>query len=182
MPTHAVQATDIWSVKGRFQHLVYSPKGAIEGLIIDTDGVPTQYVTEPHDSAVQTLLSGLSLGQVLVLEGTEAGPSPKGEPQHTVYHLERIASVDGRTPMPQRPHVITEGKIVRFNYARHGEPNGVVLDNGDFVHTRPDGMAELGLRIGDAVAAEGEARLLTTGHGRVVEAIRVNGQVISSGA
>ena len=32
---------------------------------------------------------------------------------------------------------------MRLNYAKHGAANGVVLDNGDFVHTRPDGFAAL---------------------------------------
>ncbi len=175
---HPHREIDIWSVQGRFQHLIYSPKGAIEGVLIDTDGVPTQFVTEPQDPAVAELLGGLRAGQALVVEGTEAPPSPKGEAAHTVYRFERLASVDGREPEVVHGEEGTCGKVVRFNYAKHGEANGVVLDNGDFVHTRPDGLRPLGLRIGDTIEAEGAARPLATGGGRVIEARRINGKPV----
>ncbi|WP_218509825.1 hypothetical protein [Variovorax sp. dw_308] len=173
---HHEDLLDVWSVEGRFHHLVYSPKGAIEGLLIDTDGVPTQFVADPHDPSVAEQFTGLREGQALVIEGTEAGPSPKGEALHTVYRFERLVSVDGKPPKPARPHddEVT-GTVVRFNYARHGAANGVVLDSGDFIHTRPEGMERLGLKIGDKVRATGEARPLVTGAGRVVEARSVNG-------
>ncbi|MES2533048.1 MAG: hypothetical protein V4636_18545 [Pseudomonadota bacterium] len=175
---HPHQEVDVWSVQGRFQHLIYSPKGAIEGVLIDTDGVPTQFVTEPQDPAIADLFGGLRAGQALVIEGTEAPPSPKGESMHTVYRFERLASVDGREPKAAAGEERTRGKVVRFNYAKHGEPNGVVLDNGDFVHTRPDGLRPLGLQIGDTIEAEGAARSLVTGGGRVIEARSVNGKQV----
>lgn len=170
-----MQDIDIWSVEGVFQHLVYSPKGAIEGVLIDTDGVPTQFVTDPHDPSIAEQFSGLRAGQTLVVEGTELEPSPKGEPAHTVYAFERLASVDGKAARAAPAHADVAGTVVRFNYARHGAPNGVVLDNGDFVHTKPDGFEKLGLKVGDTLKAEGPARSLVTGHGRVVEAHSVNG-------
>jgi hypothetical protein len=71
-----------------------------------------------------------------------------------------------------------DGTVVRFNYARHGQANGVVLDTGDFVHTKPDGLARLALKVGDKVRAEGRSQPLATGQGRVVEAVRVNGQAL----
>lgn len=174
-PSHDI---DVWSVEGRFQHLIYSPKGAIEGLMIDTDGVPTQFVTDPHDTAAVERFGSLRPGQALVVEGTEAPPSPKGEAAHTVYRFERLASVDGQTAEAADAKAGTHGKVVRFNHAKHGEANGVVLDNGDFVHTRPEGLRALGLQLGDAVRAEGPARPLATGAGRVIEAHRVNGHPV----
>ena len=65
--------------------------------------------------------------------------------------------------------------VVRFNYAKHGKPNGVVLDNGDFIHTKPDGLEKLGLKVGDTVKVKGQAKPLVTGTGRVIEAQKVNG-------
>ena len=84
---HPHQDIDIWSVEGRFQQLVFSPKGAIEGFLIDTDGVPTQFVCDSQDPVAAGHLAGLRDGQALVVEGTEAGPSPKGDAEHTVYRL-----------------------------------------------------------------------------------------------
>lgn len=173
---------DVWSVEGRFQYLIYSPKGGIEGVLIDTDGVPTQFVFERHDEGAASAFAGLQVGQALVIEGTEEGPSPKakgkGNAAHTVYRFERLASIDGEPPQHAQADERVDGTVVRFNYARHGEANGVVLDTGDFVHTRPDGLARLGLKIGDKVRAEGRAQPLTTGEGRVVEAARVNGRSV----
>ena len=176
---HPHHEIDVWSVEGRFQHLIYSPKGTIEGVLIETDGVPTQFVTDPHDLGVAEQVTGLRAGQTLVMEGTEPGPSSKGEPAHSVYVFERLASVDGKAPKAALASEDAAGTVVRLNYARHGAPNGVVLDNGDFVHTRPDGFERLGLKVGDKVRAQGAARPLATGTGRVIEARSVNGRPVA---
>ena len=177
-PHHAAD-DDIWSVEGRFQHLVYSPKGGVEGLLIDTDGIATQFVVDPHDAASVGQLLGLQAGQALAVEGRKTPPSPKGEGAHVVYRFERLAAVEGEAPAAPKDAEV-RGKVVRFNFAKHGAPNGVVLDSGDFVHTRPDGMARLGLQIGDAVHAEGASQPLATGTGRVIEARRINGQPLAA--
>lgn len=173
---HSHDTIDIWSVEGRFQHLVYSPKGGIEGVLIDTDGIATQFVFDRHEPTAAAAFAGLRPGQALVIEGTEQGPSPKGDAAHSVYQFERLVSVDGRTPQDAPAHKDIAGTVVRLNYARHGEANGVVLDTGDFIHTKPDGFARLGLKVGDTVRAEGRAQPLATGGGQVVEAVRVNGR------
>jgi len=177
-PHHAPD-DDVWSVEGRFQHLVYSPKGGVEGLLIDTAGIATQFVVDPHDAASVGQLLDLKAGQALVVEGRKTPPSPKGEGAHVVYRFERLAAVEGKAPAAPKDAEV-RGKVVRFNFAKHGAPNGVVLDSGDFVHTRPDGLAGLGLRIGDAVHAEGAAQPLATGGGRVIEARRINGQPLAA--
>lgn len=177
-PHETHDTLDVWSVEGRFQHLVYSPRGGVEGVLIDTDGVLTQFVFDRHDEGAAPAFAGLQAGQALVIEGTEEGPSPKGEAGHTVYRFERLASVDGEAPRHTDADADIAGTVVRFNYARHGEANGVVLDTGDFVHTRPDGFARLGLKVGDKVRAEGHAQPLATGEGRVVEAVKVNGRPV----
>ncbi|WP_420223641.1 hypothetical protein [Pigmentiphaga litoralis] len=175
-PTH--DTVDIWSVEGRFSHLIYSPKGGIEGVLIDTDGISTQFVFDRHDDGAASRFTGVKAGQTVVIEGIEEGPSPKGEAVHTVYRFERLVTVDGK-PVPavafEGP---VEGKIVRLNYARHGEPNGVVLDTGDFVHTKPHGFARLGLAVGDTIRVEGRAVPLSVGKGRVIEAVLVNGKPV----
>ena len=169
------QEIDVWSVEGRFSQLIFSPKGAIEGVLIDTDGVLTQFVTDPHDRVVMEQLAGLRAGQALVLEGSLAEPSPKGEPAHVVYDFERLVSVDGKAPTAQDRDDGSTGVVMRFNYAKHGKPNGVVLDNGDFIHTKPGGLEKLGLKVGDKLKVKGDATPLVTGTGRVIEAQKVNG-------
>jgi hypothetical protein len=187
MPHPVHDTVDVWSVEGRFHHLVYSPSGGIEGVLIDTDGVATQFVFGRHDDGAASAFAGLQVGQALVIEGTEEGPPPKpgkakAEAAHTVYRFERLASIDGEAPPHAGAEADVSGTVVRFNYARHGEANGVVLDTGDFVHTKPDGFARLGLKVGDKVRAEGRAQPLATGEGRVVEAARVNGRPVRDAA
>ena len=53
-----------------------------------------------------------------------------------------------------------------------------MLDTGDFIHTKPDGMARLGLNVGDKVEADGDAQMLSTGKGWAVEATTVNGKAL----
>ena len=93
-----------------------------------------------------------------------APPSDKGPAAHPVYHL--LAAPAG-----------VRGTVTRLNYAKHGEANGVVLDTGDFVHLKPGGVRQVGLKVGDKVVAEGDSRPMEFG-GRVVEATVVNGHAI----
>lgn len=186
MPHHAPHAhghdtVDVWSVEGRFTQWIYSPRGEIEGLLIDTDGIATQFCFDRHGSEVPAAGRELRPGQTLVVEGSEAPPSPKGESLHTVYDFVRLVSVDGCPAPAAEAEADVEGTVQRFNYARHGAANGVVLDTGDFIHTRPDGLVPLGLQVGDRVRARGPVRPLVTGAGRVMEARRVNGQPVGAG-
>jgi hypothetical protein len=180
MPHHHQPAEhdDIWSVEGRFQHLIYSPKGGIEGLLIETEGIVTQFAIDPDDAASVAQLLSLRRDQALVVEGREAGPSPKGDGEHVVYHFERLAAVDGRATHSAARETQVHGKVVRLNFAKHGAANGVVLDSGDFVHLRPQGMERLQLKPGDQVEAEGAAHPLVTVNGWVIEAHSVNGEVL----
>ena len=175
MPHDHVPADDtLWVLEGRLDQLIYSPKGGIEGLLVDVDGVPVQFVVaKGRDGGA---LAALQEGAVLVCEACVAPLSHKGEAEHEVYDLERLVSVDG-VPVDDDAGASdgASGTVVRFNYARHGEANGVVLDSGDFVHTRPDGFALLGFEIGMHVEADGESRALVGGAGRVIEARVVNG-------
>ena len=152
------------SIEGRFVHLVYSPHGGIEGVLLDADGRPVQIVFDHDDEQASRPFERLSAGQSLVIDGTARGPSPKGESEHPVYDFVRLKSVDGIKPEPKRDRgAAYRGVVERFNYARHGAANGVVLDSGDFIHTKPDGLTRLKLRIGDRVEADGDAYLLATG-------------------
>lgn len=170
--------TQTWSIEGRFQHLIYSPRGTIEGLLTDTDGAITQFVVDTQDGGSPDRLAALQPGQTVVVEGLVQPPSPKGESAHLVYRFQRLASVDGKDAGEPQETGEASGKVARLNYARHGEPNGFVLDSGEFIHTRPDGFKALDLKIGDKVVAQGPSRPLVQGKGRVIEAQSVNGTFI----
>ena len=155
------------TLTGVVRHTNFSPKGGIEGARLDTAGGVVQVNLSPHQP-----LDGLMPGRTVTLEvGPEdTGKHPAGD--HPVY---RVVAVADRAD-PDAP-VRVEGVVARPNYARHGEPNGVVLDGGDFVHLKPHGMRQAGLAVGDRVTAEGPARTTATGRW-VVDATTVNGAAV----
>jgi hypothetical protein len=140
--------------------------------LLEVDGTAAQIVIDPREHTV--IFDDLRLGQMLKLEVTPATPSPKGEAAHPVHHFHSLVAVDGKRPQPAASiQRVFKGRVERLNYAKHGEPNGVVLDSGDFIHLRPQGFRDAALRVGDAIQAEGDARPMVSG-GFVVEARQVN--------
>ena len=149
-----------WQLEGTLAQLIYSPRGAIEGLLLDVDGAVAQFVVDKHEPQ---LPPNLKTGQKLNLIGALRKPSPKGEAEHEVYDLVEIV---GNSHNAEKE---LSGKIVRLNFAKHGEANGVILESGDFIHTKPDGLRELGWKVGDKVKAKGRTHPLATGSGVVLE-------------
>ena len=166
-------------LKGTFTQVVYSPKGGVEGLLLDSGGQPVQFVLAKGDEAGAALVGALTAGQTLTIAGEPIAPSSKGEGVHPVRTLQKIVAIDGKLPKKASAAAAGyAGKIVRLNYARHGAPNGFILDSGDFIHVKPEGFAKLGLRVGDSVTAEGDAHFLATGGGWAVEAATVNRKAV----
>jgi len=170
---HHVQET----IEGRFEQLIFSPGGQIEGALLSVAKSPVQIAVEPWQSDSYAGLERARKGQKVVVRAMVQGPSKHGESEHPIYDLVELVSINGAAPRakPDDAGSGYKGKVVRFNYARHGEPNGVVLDTGDFIHMRPGGFALFGLAVGDAVEAEGDAQRLVTDDGWAVEATVVNG-------
>lgn len=167
-------------MSGAFKYLIYSPKGMIEGLLLEVHDEPLQVVIQAGEQLAASFAK-LKEGTTLELETSAEKHSPKGEAAHPVHRLHKVLSIGGKTYEPElvkSQQAKVKGVVARFNYAKHGEPNGVVLDSGDFVHLKPEGMAASALEIGDAVDAAGEARAMVFGH-RVIEATRINGRAIA---
>ena len=150
----------------------FSPKGGVEGLIVEAGGQPAQIVCPPDQGA--ELARANPIGKTVDLHVEIEAASPKGPAAHTVYRLAcgSPSEKNGGTALPAVNR--TSGIVTRLNFARHGEANGVILDTGDFIHLKPKGMKQLALKVGDKVNADGEARPMELG-GRVVEATTVNG-------
>jgi hypothetical protein len=169
----------VWSIDGTYLHPIYSPKGGIEGIMLDADGVMAQFVFA-HGASDGALFGQLEAGQHVTVEGTEAQPWPEGENAHAVYQFRRLTGIDGKNVHDGGTPAHAKGRVVRINHARHGEANGVVLDSGDFVHVRPDRFSALGVAIGDQVEASGPGRQLAGGSGRVIDAVKLNGKPLDN--
>ena len=103
--------------------------------------------------------------------------SPKAaEGAHPVFKFESFADVAGqaiKAPDGEPGETTIKGVVQAWHFARHGEPNGVILETGEFIHLRPHGMVAAGLDIGSKVNAVGELRMTVLGT-RMLEAHRVN--------
>jgi hypothetical protein len=165
------------TLSGVVQAYNYSPKGGVEGMLIQV-GDRTLQVNLPHDLGLAIALTN-AVGQSVkttVEPEPEDKKHPKGE--HSVYRLVSLRATDGRVFRPagsgHEEAVTVEGIISRLNYAKHGEVNGVVLESGEFLHLKPDGMKHTELQVGQQVTASGRARPTPLGH-RAIEAELVNG-------
>ncbi len=182
----------VWSLQGTLAQHIYSPQGEIEGLLLLVGNVPVQFVVAPEQ---REEAAALQPSQRLELEGTVRPPPHKhahkhthkhahkhthrGEAEHDVYDLFAIGKVDGKQPPAAHgPSRQFAGVITRFNYAKHGEPNGYILDSGDFIHTKPQGFKQLGLEIGEHLDGRGAGSRLSSGAGWVFEAEKINGTAL----
>jgi hypothetical protein len=117
-----------------------SPKGHVEGALLDVDGATIQVNFSKHEA--ESLARSLKVGAVASLNAE----LETDEYDHPVY----IAHGGSEGPV--------RGSIVRLNYALHGEVNGFHLDDGTFVHLKPEGAAEFGPKIGEVVSATGQRK------------------------
>jgi hypothetical protein len=147
----------------------FDPKGGVEGVVLDTATGPVQvnFARGPGSAPATVPPPGTTVRFVV---GTDHHAEKHDAGDHPVCEFVAGAE-DGAEPSGG---AVVEGTVVRLNFARHGEPNGVVLDSGDFVHLKPHGMKQVGLTVGARVTARGASRPTVTGR-RAIEATAVNG-------
>ncbi len=164
-----------------FLHAIYSPKGGIEGMLVELDSERVQFAFK-HEPRLEEIVGLAMAGDLLDVEIEPMPPSDKGNAQHAIYRLAHVVTPREREDAVDAAGGSTSGVVARLNYALHGEANGVVLDNGDFVHLRPDGMKQAKLAVGARVTAQGPARRLRFAEGRVIAAETVNGHALAKKA
>ena len=165
-------------ISGVCRQWLFSPKGEIEGVLLAIKGAVVQVSVNPAAGLVLTRAT--ALGKRLRLLAT-ADHSPKtAHAAHPVYKFNSFADAAGQAieaPGADPAKAVLKGVVAALHFARHGEPNGVVLESGEFIHLRPHGMALLGLGVGAEVRAVGELRLTALGQ-PMLEARQVNRIVI----
>lgn len=125
-------------VVGTVASLNISPKGSIEGVLVETADGTVQLNFAKHDESVaRSTKLGATIDVSAKLETDEG--------DHEVY-------------VAKEADVEASGVIARLNYSLHGEVNGCHLADGTFVHVKPDRAKKHKLRIGDKVKATGVCR------------------------
>ena len=158
------------SLSGLLQRLLFSPKGGIEGLLLKVDSKAIQISMEPGSADANALND--AVGKPIEVKAS-ADHSPKTKyGAHPVYQLDGITKLAGKAFKSNVTQPIS-GIVAHIHYAKHGEPNGVILESGEFIHTRPPGMKKLKLQIGSKVVVHGEARVTVLGTA-LIEAHEVN--------
>ena len=168
MPHHST----IQTLSGRLRQILFSPKGSLEGFLIEVEGSPIQISITP--GSVDAVAIGKSVGKTIEVKARR-DHSPKAKHGvHPVYQLQSVTKIGWKSPASKDGEDISiRGVVTAIHYAKHGEPNGVILEAGEFVHTRPDGMKKLKLKIGSRVAVRGETRMTILGT-PLIEAREVN--------
>jgi hypothetical protein len=132
----------------------------------------TLQISMPSTAADAETLSR-AVGQNIQVKAA-ADESPKTKHgAHPVYKLDAIIKIAGKAFKPSAEHERIKGVVAAIHYAKHGEPNGVILESGEFIHTRPHGMKKLKLKVGSKVTASGEVRMTVLGTS-LIEAHEVN--------
>jgi hypothetical protein len=158
-------------LSGTLQQLLFSPKGSIEGLLVKLGSKSIQ-VSMEHATADASALAEAVGKPVEVSASADHSPKTK-EGVHPVYKLDVITEIAGKAVRSNGDAHPISGVVATIHYAKHGEPNGVILESGEFIHTRPPGMKKLKLDVGSKVVARGELRMTVLGT-PLIEAREVN--------
>lgn len=70
---------------------------------------------------------------------------------------------------------IVEGVVEHLNFSKNGDPNGAVLDSGQFIHMKRRIARAINLRVGQELKIQGKSRGEGPGGHEVIEAQAVNG-------
>jgi hypothetical protein len=161
-------------VSGTCQQLLFSPKGGIEGALVKVKGALLQLSMHP-DMGAAFARSAAPGKRLRVLAAADHSPKTK-DGAHPVYQFKAFADAQGHAvdkPGSDPANTTIKGSVAALHFARHGQPNGVVLETGEFIHMRPHGIAQVGLGVGAKVTAIGELRMTVLGT-RMLEARVVN--------
>jgi hypothetical protein len=165
-------------ITGVCRQWLISPKGEIEGVLLAVKGTVVQVAADPASGAV--LRRATAPGKRLrVLALPDHSPKTAAA-AHPVYRFSSFADAAGQAceaPGTDPTKAVRKGVVASLHFAKHGEPNGVVLETGEFIHLRPHGMALLGLGVGAEVRAVGTLRMTALGT-LMLEASQVNRIVI----
>ena len=158
------------TLSGHLRQLLFSPKGGIEGLLLEVDSNTVQVSMESATADPSAVAAAVGK-RIEVKASPDHSPKTK-ERAHPVYKLVKITRIAGKAAKPSRRQP-ARGVVAAIHFAKHGEPNGVILESGEFIHTRPYGMKKLKLQVGSTVIALGEVRTTVLGT-PLIEAREIN--------
>jgi hypothetical protein len=164
------------TLEGVVEYLNFSPKGSYEALLLKTgkQRVQINFPPELSEQFGKTVKSGDRVtAEVEDYEDDRTG-------QHPVYWLLSLTGQKG-LQIGKASGSLIKGKVDRINFAKHGEPNGALLDSGHFVHLKPGGARSVDLKVGQILEVQGRSKPAAHSPYQIVEADVVNGIDLSHG-
>lgn len=161
-------------LNGSCRQWLLSPKGDIEGVLLTVKRATVQLTTNPAQGNL--LYQATAPGKRLRVLAARDQSAKAADGAHPVYAFVDFAGADGQavpSPAADPQQAKLKGVVAALHYARHGQPNGVVLEGGEFIHLRPHGMALAGLGLGSKVQAVGQLKRSVLGT-VMMEAHQVN--------
>ncbi len=158
-------------IHGTCERLLFSPGGRVEGALVKMGRKLVQVACEPSEGA--WLAGQAGPGRRLFAFGTLDRSKKSAHAAHPVFTFDGFADSAGKPLDDGEREVTLTGVVQALHFARHGEPNGVMLRGGEFVHLRPAGMRRVQLKVGSKVRAVG-ARSVTVLGTEMLEARLVN--------
>lgn len=163
-------------ISGVFRQFLFGPKGGVEGVLLSVKRKIVQVSMSPKEGVAVS--HSCKAGKTLRMLGArDNSRRTAAVSTHPVYEFESLADASGERIESRDADANQEtivGSVAALHYAKHGQPNGVVLDTGEFIHMGPEGMALAGLCIGSAVKATGRLGL-TVINTRWLDAVQING-------
>jgi translation initiation factor IF-1 len=173
-----LQEHDTESFQGILEEFNFGAKGGIEGFLLHSDGQTVQVNVTPDVGFA--VVRGIGQ-QVEAKVEPEPAFARRAKGDHPVYRLVTLIGPDGKTLIHSSAGtldmVTVQGTVKRINFARDGAPNGVILESGEFIYLKPEGMKRMELKQGDQVTVEGTAATMPLGQ-QVIEAKTVNGNAV----
>lgn len=163
------------TLSGIVQFYNFDPHGHPNGLMLKTSDGMAQFNLPPDQAS--RLMAIASVGSTVTATGM---PDPHAA-SPDIYRLTHLEGSGKKIDVlaPDDWDVIhVQGKIQHLNHSPRGDVDGMVLDNGDFVHVDPHSMKTLKPEARQSVSVDGWSRPMIDGH-ELIEATKVNGQRIT---
>ncbi|MCX5662569.1 MAG: hypothetical protein NTW19_23050 [Planctomycetota bacterium] len=161
------------ALSGKVERYNLSPRGTYDAILLRAGDKLVQINLQPDMGGMVALAAPVG-AQIQVSARPELGM-----PDHSVYTLAGLTTADNKKiDLDARPKDVTvEGVVKQLNYSPVGDVNGVLLDNGDFVHLGPEGATLAEVKVGQKISVEGRSHGMALG-GNSIEAQSVNGKDI----
>lgn len=189
------------TLHGKVVRFVHSPKGPYEGVLLQNGEAIFQVVfpkelsaevtkaTKPGESLTAVGTTDEAKGYHLVFKakkltsatGAAVQVPVEAEKDHVAEDTKKDdtkkpAEEKPKTEPSNEPQSTLTGTVKFLNYAKHGEANGVVLENGDFIHLKPHGAQALKVAVGQKISATGVAQKMPSGGTVIEHPAQVNGK------